>query len=102
MATAKFCCMLWKQKQKPTTKQGECAGGLARERFLKKPPSSAICCGIWTASDRVRAVGFAYSHDAKQYRLSAFLESALEYFESSKALFKRFNSHCSTVRRLIN
>ena len=68
----------------------------------KKPQSSAICCGVWTAADRVRAVSFAYSRDAKQYWLSAFLESALEYFESSKTLFKRFSSHCSTVRRLIN
>lgn len=70
----------------------------------KKPPSSAIsiCCGIWTAADRVRAVSFAYSRDAKQYRLSPFLESALEYFENSKELFKRLSSHCSTVRRLIN
>lgn len=40
----------------------------------KNPPSSAIsiCCGIWTAADRVRAVSFAYSRDAKQYTLSFF------------------------------
>lgn len=36
----------------------------------------------------VKAINFAYSRDAKQYRLSAILESALEYFESSKALLK--------------
>lgn len=44
----------------------------------QKNPSSAICCGIWTAAGRARAVGFAYSRDAKQYRLPAFLESALK------------------------
>lgn len=30
---------------------------------------------------------------------SAFSESTSEYFENSKAPFKRFSSYCSTVRR---
>lgn len=64
---------------------------LSPEKKQTKPKKTgrAVCRGAGTASGS--------ESNAPQY--GHYFKSALEYFESSKALFKRLGTHCSTVSR---
>lgn len=85
--------------KKKKIKQGECAGGLARGYFLPKKPK--FCHLLWHLNScwQSKSCRFCLQPRCQAVSTPSFFRKC---FESSKALFKRFSSHCSTVRRLIN